>query len=522
MNKNDFYQNIIKDKDNQIKGLNILVSNMVERIDYLEASIASYEEMIKRLRDTINLLNNKLYGVKSEKSHENETIKRNKESSERTLPVLASKNEVSETSKEKKAKKKYKRPERRTYDEVEEKVEILMPDAEELKGAKFVRSEKSFRFYMIPAKLVKVIYDRRIYAKDGHLIVPRLPYVPEEFYKRHADPSLMAGILTNKYCYHLPIHRQLAMFRNAGANIARSTLYDWCGAGIDALEGLYQTIKEEVLKGDYLNIDETTVSVIDEDVHHAKKEYMWGLTDTVKKLTFFAYEDGSRSRNVISDILQKYIGTIQTDGYSAYKSIEDNNQNIKRLSCLSHIRRKFCESKGNDLKLSEEALIIINKIYRLEKYYKKLKLLPDKIREYRIRFTIPIFKEFQAWINKCRSNKDILEESLIGKAVSYAYKEFQALTHLFDDGLFKLDNNAAERSLRPCKLGMNNYLFFGNHKNARRGAIIYTIVESCKANNINVFDYLTDIFSREPKKGETYEMFLPDRYLSSCLRTCEK
>ena len=215
-------------------------------------------------------------------------------------------------------RKAYKRPERRTYDDIEEKIEILEPDAEELIGAKFVRSEKSFRLYMIPAKIVKVIYDRRIYAKDGHLIMPKLPYTPEEFYRRHADPSLMAGILTNKFLYHLPIHRQLNMFVNAGAKIARSTLYDWCGTAIDALEGLYYSIRSEVLKGNYLNIDETTISVIDEDVHHAKKEYMWGLVNTRSKLTFFAYEDGSRSRNVISNILESYIGTIQTDGYSTY------------------------------------------------------------------------------------------------------------------------------------------------------------------------------------------------------------
>lgn len=240
---------------------------------------------------------------------------------------------------------------------------------------------------------------------------------------------------------------------------------------------------------------------------------MWGLVDTQNKLTFFAYEDGSRSKTVINDILEGYIGTIQTDGYSAYKSIGNaNNNKIKRLSCLCHIRRKFCESKENDPKHSKEALTIINKIYRLEKCFRKLKLLPDKIKEYRIRFTIPLFQSFKQWLKENIVNPKILDETLIGKAVSYAYKEFEALTHLFDNGFFKPDNNAAERGLRPTKLGLNNYLFFGNHKNARRGAIIYTIVESCKLNRINVFDYLTEIFSKEPKDGETYEVYLPNKW----------
>lgn len=342
MKKNDLYQILLEqigNKDAQIDGLNQLVSSLVNKIDNMETSLKSYESLIKDLRDTINLLNKKLYGSKSEKTHPDRSYEDNDSespSSQNTLPD--DKNEKSlesnpQKAKQEKSRKPYKRPERRTYDEIEEKIEVIMPDSEELKGARFVRSEKTCRLYMIPAKIVKVIYDRRIYAKDGRLIMPKLPYIPENFQKRHVEPSLMAGILSNKFCYHIPINRQLLMFRNSGANIARTTLYDWCGEGIDALEGLYQTIREEVLKADYLNIDETTVSVIDEDVHHTKKEYMWGLVDTKNKLAFFDYDQGSRSRNVINNILQDYIGTIQTDGYSAYKNIglENKNQEIKRI-----------------------------------------------------------------------------------------------------------------------------------------------------------------------------------------------
>lgn len=521
MKRNDLYHNLlesIENKDAQIIGLKQLVSSLVEKIDSMEANIASYKSLVKEQIDTINLLNKKIFGAKSEKTHSDSlgsTENLDTPSTNGTCSGDISTNKKDKNDKSNKPRKPYKRPKRRTYDEVEEKIEVLMPDAKELKGAKFVRSEKTCRLYMIPAKIVKVIYDRRIYAKDGKLLIPKLPYIPENFQKRHIEPSLMAGILTNKFCYHMPVNRQLAMFKNTGADIARSTLYDWCAEGIDALEGLYQTIREEVLKADYLNIDETTVSVIDDDVHHAKKEYMWGLIDTKNKLAFYDYDQGSRSRSVINNILQNYIGTIQTDGYSAYKKIgveNSNKQKIKRLSCLAHIRRKFIESENNDLEHSQEALSFINKIYRLEKYFRKLKLIPDKIREYRIRFTVPIFKKFKQWLDKHIANPKVLDESLIGKAVSYAHKEFDALKYIFDNGEYKVDNNSAERLLRPTKLGLNNFLFFGNHKSAKRGAIIYTIVESCKLNGINVFEYLTEVFSREPKAGETYEMFLPNKW----------
>lgn len=520
----------IEKKDARIDGLKQLVSSLVSKIDSLENELDGYKALVREQRDTINLLNRKLYGTKSEKTHPDGQKGENEENAPSSHKTVKDKTNTdgktdnggtpgndgkTESTRQKKPRKPYKRPERRAYDDVEEKIEILMPDAEELKGAKFVRSEKTCRLYMIPAKIVKVIYDRRIYAKGGKLLVPRLPYVPENFQKRHIEPSLIAGLLTNKFCYHIPIHRQTAMFKNAGANIARSTLYDWCGEGIDALEGLYQTIRDEVLKADYLNVDETTVSVIDENVHHTKKEYMWGLVDTKNRLAFFDYDQGSRSKGVIDDILQDYIGTIQSDGYSAYRNIgtEDNRNRIRRLSCLAHIRRKFRESRENDAEHSDQALSIINGIYRLEKCFRRLKLIPDKIKEYRIRFIIPLFRKFKQWLDTNIANPKILGESLIGKAISYAYKEFDALKYIFDNGEFRVDNNAAERLLRPAKLGLNNYLFFGNHKNAKRGAIIYTIVESCKLNGVNVFEYLKEVFSKEPQVGETYEEMLPNKML---------
>ena len=515
MNFSSIYHNLmeqLRSKDAQIDGLKQLVSSLVEKVDSLESELASYKSLVKEQLDTIEILNKKIFGCKSEKTHteSHETGKMESvPSSIRTMSV----DDAPVKNIRKNTHSPYRRPERRVYKEMEERIEVLTPDAEELKGAKFVRSEKTCRLYMIPARIVKVIYDRRIYAKDGKLIVPRLPYVPENFQKRHIEPSLMAGILANKFYYHIPINRQVAMLKNAGADIARSTLYDWCGEGIDALEGLYQTIREEVLKADYLNIDETTVSVIDEDAHHTKKEYMWGLIDTKNRLAFFDYDQGSRSKSVINNILQDYMGVIQTDGYSAYKNIgEDNSGKINRISCLAHIRRKFIESESNDPEHSREALDFIGKIYRLERFFRKKKFIPEKIREYRIRFTVPIFRKFKRWLDRYISNSQIPGESLIGRAVAYAHKEFDSLKYIFDNGEYRIDNNAAERLLRPTKLGLNNYLFFGNHKNAKRGAIIYTIVESCKLNNVNLFEYLKVVFSKEPKACETYEMFLPNKW----------
>ena len=139
----------LKQKDLQIYGLKQLVSSLVDKIECLEASLHSYEQLVKGLCDTINLLNRKLYGSKSEKHHSGGTeegLHNEKQSSELTLP---DKEKPVCKNKPEKPRKPYKRPERRTYDDIEERVEVLKPDSEELKGAKFVRSEKTFRLYMI-------------------------------------------------------------------------------------------------------------------------------------------------------------------------------------------------------------------------------------------------------------------------------------------------------------------------------------------------------------------------------------
>ena len=150
----DFLLEQIRINDSQNDGLNQLVSSLVEKIEILEKTICSYEDTIKELRDTINLLNRKLYGSKSEKSH-SDNFKNGSGGNLSSSGGTLFNGNVNNIKGAGKVRKPYKRPERRTYDDIEERIEILEPDAEELKGAKFVRSEKTFRLYMIPAKIVK-------------------------------------------------------------------------------------------------------------------------------------------------------------------------------------------------------------------------------------------------------------------------------------------------------------------------------------------------------------------------------
>lgn len=202
----------------QLEGKDVLIRALVEKV-------YSLEDTIKKMEEEMGTLKRMHFGTSSEKTHpkvSNESAKTDNE------PISVSDNPEEKPTIQDRPKRKriYKHPERRNYDDIPvEKVIELKPDAEEIKGAKYVKTVSSYRFYWIPGRLCKVRIDRKYYCKDGRLIYPDLPYVPETFEKRHADPTLAAAVLVNKYMHHIPYERQLNMINYGSFKIAKTTLF---------------------------------------------------------------------------------------------------------------------------------------------------------------------------------------------------------------------------------------------------------------------------------------------------------
>ena len=192
----------------QLEGKDVLIASLVEKV-------YSLEDIIKKM----GTLKRMHFGTSSEKTH-SKVSQETAEPEDKSLSVsIAPKPEAVARPKRKRI---YKHPERRNYEDIPvEKVIELAPDAEEIKGAKYVKTVSSYRFYWIPGRLCKVRIDRKFYSKDGHLIYPDLPYVPETFEKRHADPTLAAAVLVNKYLHHIPYERQLNMINQGHFKIAK-------------------------------------------------------------------------------------------------------------------------------------------------------------------------------------------------------------------------------------------------------------------------------------------------------------
>ena len=348
-------------------------------------------------------------------------------------------------------------------------------------------------------------------------------------HKSMASNELLSHVINLKYQHAMPLYRQEAYFKMMGANLSRQTLSNWIISAANELESVYKLMKEKLLKRNYLQADETVLKVLDDRGKESNKQkYMWLYKSPNKSSPIIIYDyQKTRSGSCPRDFLGKFSGYLQTDGYAGYNKVE----NIKRLYCLAHIRRKFHEIIIN---LDEEALktsraaIGFNycaKLYQIEKelreqYSKDYDYYEKRYKE-RLEKSKPIIEEFISYVDK--EIKDAVPRSALGKALAYTKPLLPNLMTFLEDGSLEIDNNGAERSIRPFVVGRNNWLFSTSTKGAEASALIYSIIETAKNNNLIVEKYLLylmDTFaSMNPSDKEGLLKLLPfSKYLPEELK----
>ncbi len=169
-----------------------------------------------------------------------------------------------------------------------------------------------------------------------------------------ADASLLADIVISKYVYHLPFYRVMETYKELGVSISASTINDWFKAVVGKVKPIYDLLRAHVLACDYVQVDESTLPVIDNEKHRAVKGYVWSVVNVMTGDRFFFYEHGSRSTRVAMGLLKDFTGAIQSDGYIVYEHFE-GMEGKKLLGCWAHARRKFFEAKVENEKLALEA-----------------------------------------------------------------------------------------------------------------------------------------------------------------------
>jgi len=352
--------------------------------------------------------------------------------------------------------------------------------------------------------------------ENGEKMVAIAPMPLLPIYRGMAGPSLLAELLLQKYEYHMPFYRQIKELKHLGMNnVAESTVDGWFFKTVELLKPLYELLKEEVMKTDYAQADETTTPVIDRDKHKAAREYLWMVRSVIERLVVFYYEDGSRAGEVIKNLAKNFKGYLQCDGFAGYETAFKTNPDVRLVNCMAHIRRKFEEALNENKTMAEYALKEIQHLYRIEQLCDKDPgMTAEKRKEKRQELARPIMLSLRAWMES--EGTKFSEKSAMGKAVTYAYNRWDNMMRYLEDGRVLIDNNLAENAIRPITLGRKNYLFCGNHGAAENMAVICSLLATCKALDVNPRAYLNDVIGRMPymkeAKPEVLLELLPHRW----------
>ena len=335
--------------------------------------------------------------------------------------------------------------------------------------------------------------------------------------KGYATPSLLSQIITSKYQYALPLYRQETIFKQHGIEISRRTMSDWmmkCGA---LFKPLYQLLREIMLSQPVIQADETTVKVINDE---RAKSYIWVYCSGVdsptlnniafkgmpimRNIVLFDYQNGSRSGTCPVTFLGDFQGYLQTDGYAAYQQV-----NAELIGCWAHARRKFIDAQTAQGKTKvgkvNIAINFIQKLYAIEKTIATLSV-DEKLKQRQAK-SEPILIDFKAWLDK--SALQVSSKGKLGIAIKYNLNQWSKLKRYTESGLLNIDNNRAERAVKPFVIGRKNWLFNVNHKGAETSAMLYSIIETAKANGLIPFDYINHCLEELSKSPTELDRLLP-------------
>ena len=354
----------------------------------------------------------------------------------------------------------------------------------------------SEKLEFIPASIKVIEHIRPKYAcreceKSGtENTIKQAKMPPSPIEKGIATPSLLAQIITSKYQYALPLYRQESLFKQHGIELSRQTMSDWMIKSAHLFEPLYDRLKAELLKQPAIHADETPLKVLESD---KKKSYMWVYcsgTDApkencfLKNIVLYDYQN-SRAGACPDAYLQGYAGYLQVDGYQGYAQTK-----ATLAGCWAHARRKFMDIKKIQGKKKtgkvDVILSLIQKLYGIESKIKDK--TPEEKYAARQKDAKKIIDKINAWLEKTQPTT--LQKTKLGDAVTYLANQWDKLIVYLDDGHLNIDNNRAERAIKPFVIGRKNWLFSNTAKGADASAMLYSIIETAKSNNLIPFDYI--------------------------------
>ena len=353
-----------------------------------------------------------------------------------------------------------------------------------------------------PARFLRRRIIRRKYVHRTDLDhVPVIAALPERLQDRSLPaPGLLAQILVGKYCDHLPLYRQEQIFRSRHqVHLPRQTLARWVALAADWLKPIYENIRTGVMAGGYVQVDETPIDYLEPGNGSTKQGYLW-TGHRPGGDVFYRWET-SRATACLDNIIPvDFTGTVQCDGYAAYRSFANGRGDaIELAGCWAHVRRKFYEAIESAPRTAGWIVRQLQHLYRVEADLREQKVGPQLRAAVRAHQSRPIVARLERVLIKLKISGRHLPQSLLGTAMDYTLGQWQTLKVYLNDGRVEIDNNLVENAIRPTAIGKKNWLFIGQAEAGERSAIIYTVIESCRRRGLNPYAYLRDVLTRLPR-----------------------
>lgn len=366
---------------------------------------------------------------------------------------------------------------------------------------------------IVPMQVRVLRHIRKRYACPTSQHAPVTAALPTQpLPKSNASVDFLAMLLAVKFVDGLPLARFENVLTRHGAVVPRQTLARWVIGCAGVLQPLHNLMRDILLDGSLIHMDETVVQVLKEkDKSPTSNSYMWvqtgGLPD--KPVVLYDY-DPSRSARVPTALLEGFAGYLMTDGYDGYNEV-GRNDGIERLACWAHVRRRFVEAtrvqpKGKRGR-ADEAVSLIGKLYRIERMHKDA--TPEARHLARQSDSVPVLAELHAWMLK--NAPVVIPKSALGTALAYMGNLWSKLVRYTERGDLPIDNNRCENAIRPFVVGRKAWLFSDTPAGAHASAVIYSLVQTAKANGLELYTWLRRVLRDLPatKSVEAVEALLP-------------
>jgi transposase len=350
----------------------------------------------------------------------------------------------------------------------------------------------------VPAsfKVVRHVRPKLACAHCDHIAQAEAPSRPIP--RGIAGPALLAHMLVGKFCDHLPLYRQSAIYARSGLDLDRALLAEWVGHCHELLSPLVETIRRYVLGGPKVHADDTPLPVLSPGKGRTKTARLWTYVRDDRPAgnddppaVWFAYSEDRKGHHP-RDHLKSFKGVLQADAYAGFNALYETG-NIQEAACWAHVRRKFVDVyRANGAPIAAEAIARIATLYGIEAQIRGQ--LPAERRMVRQAEARPRLHDLRDWLEA--QNQRVSRKSGIAEAIGYALNQWSALMYYTMDGRVEIDNNAAERALRSVALGRKNYLFGGSDAGGERAASMYCLIGSAKLNGVDPEAYLSTVLSR--------------------------